>query len=326
MSRVMFPETHPSEADTDRHRSGADMGAPLLVITPCRDEARFATRTLDSVIAQTVRPDRWVIVDDGSTDGTAEIIADYAARHPFIELVRRPDRGKRSVGPGVIAAFGYGLESVDLAPFEFLCKLDLDLDLPPRYFEILIGRMRTDPQLGSCSGKPYFHDDAGELVSEKIGDEMSTGASKFYRIDCFREIGGFVPFVMWDGIDVHRSRMLGWHVRSWDEPELRFLHLRPMGSSDRGWMRGRVRHGEGQFFMGTSLPYMTASAVYRMTRPPYVIGGLAMWYGFVRSWIARRPRYEDSDFRRFLRRFQWQSLLLGKRRAMQRAERSSIAK
>ena len=204
---------------------------------------------------QTVPPALWVIVDDGSSDGTGEILAEYAARFPYIRVLTRRDRGKRSVGPGVIEAFYAGLETVtDLDRFPYLCKLDLDLDLPPRYFETLIERMEADPRIGTCSGKAYFPGPSntdkswgGELVSEHCGDEMSVGMTKFYRRAGFQQIGGFVREVMWDGIDCHHSRMLGWKVRSWDEQELRFMHLRPMGSSQGNILEGRLRHGFGQY-------------------------------------------------------------------------------
>jgi biofilm PGA synthesis N-glycosyltransferase PgaC len=143
-----------------------------LIISPCRNEADYMRLTLDSVIAQTLRPKLWVIVDDGSTDDTPVILAEYAARHDWIRPVRRPDRGHRAVGPGVIEAFYAGLDTVCLDDFSYLCKLDLDLDLPPRYFEILIGRMETNPRIGTCSGKPYIRRN-GKLVSERRGDEMS---------------------------------------------------------------------------------------------------------------------------------------------------------
>ena len=283
-----------------------------VLVTPCRNEAAFARRTIESVAAQTVRPTLWVIVDDGSSDATPAILAEYAERYDFIRVVRREDRGKRSVGPGVIEAFYSGLETVELGEFDYLCKLDLDLDLPPRYFELLMRRMEADPRLGTCSGKPYYHATDGRLVSEYCGDETSIGASKFYRVECFRAIGGFVRQVMWDGIDCHRCRMLGWIARSWDDPELRFVHLRPMGSSERGILSGRVRHGRGQYYLGTGLAYMTASALYRMLRPPLVIGGLAMWWGYVSSLVRHAPRYDEPGFRAFLRRYQWDCLWRGK--------------
>ncbi len=271
-------------------------------------------KTLDSVVAQTVPPALWVIVDDGSTDETPAILAEYAGRHPFIRVVRREDRGGRSVGPGVIEAFYAGYETLDPDDFDYVCKLDLDLDLPPGYFEELMTRMEADPRIGTCSGKPYF-ESHGRLVSEACGDETSVGMTKFYRTTCFQEIGGFVREVMWDGIDCHRCRMLGWIACSWDDPELRFVHLRPMGSSHKSLWTGRLRHGRGQHFMGTGLAYMTASAVYRMTRPPYLVGGVAMWLGYVGRWLRGESRYGDEAFRTFLRRYQWACLLKGKARA-----------
>ncbi|HUR29293.1 MAG TPA: glycosyltransferase family A protein [Planctomycetota bacterium] len=293
-----------------------------VLISPCRDEAQFLRRTLDSVKAQSVPPDLWVVVDDGSTDDTPRILAEYAKELPYLRIVRREDRGRRSVGPGVIEAFETGYRTIVPDEFDYLCKLDLDLDLPPTYFETLMRRMQADPRLGTCSGKPYFPAQDGRLVSEGCGDEMSVGMTKFYRTRCFLEIGGFVPHVMWDGIDCHRCRMLGWSARSYDDPELRFVHLRPMGSSDKSLWKGRWRHGGGQWFMGTGLGYMTASALYRSLRPPLVQGGLAMWLGYVASMLERKPRYDDPDFRAHLRRFQREALLFGKRRARERAERT----
>jgi poly-beta-1,6-N-acetyl-D-glucosamine synthase len=292
------------------------------IVSAVRNEAAYARRTLESVVSQTVPPTRWLIVDDGSTDATPQILREYAARYDFIEVLSKPDRGTRSVGPGVIEAVCLGLDRLRLDSFDYLCKLDLDLDLPRTYFANLIDRMERDPRIGTCSGKAYFPaagtSDPGfgsDLISEGIGDEVSVGASKFYRVACFRQIGGFVRAVMWDGIDCHTARMRGWVARSWDDPELRFIHLRPMGSSQKGVLTGRMRHGSGQYFMGTSPVYMLASALFRMAHKPYVLGGAAMMWGFLRSALRREKRYDNAEFRRFLNRYQWACLLVGKRRA-----------
>ncbi len=289
------------------------------LISPVKDEAEYVRRTLDSVLGQTEPPTKWVIVDDGSTDDTPKILAAYAEKYPCIHVVRRNHRGGRRVGPGVIEAFYEGYRAIDPRDYDYLCKLDLDLDLPPSYFEVLIDQMETNPRLGTCSGKPYFpapENEAksfdGKLISEKCGDEMSVGMVKFYRTECFLEIGGFVSQVMWDGIDCHRARMYGWIACSWDHPALRFIHLRPMGSSQKSIHTGRMRHGFGQWYMGTGLAYMTASVVYRMSRPPVIVGGLAMYWGYLRAMFAGRPRYEDALFRKFLRRYQWSCLFRGK--------------
>jgi glycosyltransferase involved in cell wall biosynthesis len=270
-------------------------------------------KTLDSVARQTVPPALWVVVDDGSSDETPAILNEYAARLPYLRVVRRKDRGGRSVGPGVIEAFYAGLDTVSLNDFTYLCKLDLDLDLPPRYFESLILRMEAEPRLGTTSGKPYFvAPRSGRMVSELCGDEMSVGMTKFYRTTCFQEIAGFVREVMWDGIDCHRCRMLGWMAESTDAEETRFIHLRPMGSSQKGIWTGRVRWGFGQYFMGTSPLYILASALYRMPRHPFFLGALAMLWGYWKSAIRRASRYDDLQFRRFLAAYQRASLLRGK--------------
>jgi glycosyltransferase involved in cell wall biosynthesis len=295
------------------------------LITPCRDEAKYAKRTLEAVIGQREKPAQWVIVDDGSKDATPEILLEYAARFPWIRVLRRPDRGDRKLGGGVIDAFYTGCDSIVPGAFDYLCKLDLDLDLPPGYFAELMDRMEAEPRLGTCSGKPYFFKpgapdavvqfpltDLTHFVSEKAGDANSAGMIKFYRTACFQQIGGFVRELMWDGIDGHRCRQLGWIASSWDDPEIRFVHLRPMGTSHKNWWTGRVRHGFGQYFMGTTPLYMLVSAVYRMTRPPLVIGGLAMLHGYFKSMMNGNPRYGDDEFRSFLRRYQWACLFKGR--------------
>lgn len=290
-----------------------------LLISPCRNEEQYMRQTLDTVVNQTVKPSKWVIVDDGSTDSTPQILAEYAAKHPWIEIITRENRGKRAVGPGVIEAFYTGYDAINPDDYEYLCKLDLDLELPLAYFEILMQKMEADPRLGTCSGKSYIFEN-GELVSERKGDDMSLGMTKFYRVECFKQIGGFVHQVMWDGIDCHRCRMLGWKACSWDEPEIRFTHLRPMGSSQQNVYVGRMRHGFGQYFMGTGFIYMFATVVFRLNEKPYVIGAFASLWGWLKSALQGADRYDDLEFRKFLRAYQWRVLFVGKQKALAEIE------
>lgn len=280
-------------------------------------------RTLDSVVAQTIPPTLWVIVDDGSTDTTPQILAKYAAQHDWIRIVPKPDRGHRAVGPGVIEAFYVGLETVT-EDFPYLCKLDLDLDLPPRYFETLIERMEADPRIGTCSGKPYIRR-GDALVSERRGDEMSVGMTKFYRRSCFDAIGGFVREVMWDAIDCHKARQLGWKAVSWDEQDLNFEHLRPMGSSQTSVYTGRRRHGFGQYFMGSDPLYFFATAIFRSLEPPYVLGGLSMLQGYLSAWIRRERQLDDSELRAFIRSYQRRALFAGRAKAVAEIEDARAA-
>jgi glycosyltransferase involved in cell wall biosynthesis len=302
-------------------------GRRYLLISPCRDEAKYLRRTLDSVAAQSVTPALWIVVDDGSSDETPTILQEYAGKLPWLRVVRRTDRGRRQVGPGVIEAFYAGLETVRLEDFDYLCKLDMDLDLPARYFELLMQRMEAEPRLGTSSGKPWFvHPRSGALEPEICGDEMSVGMTKFYRVACFREIGGFVRQVMWDGIDCHRARMLGWLAESVDVEPLRFVHLRPQGASQKGIWTGRVRAGFGQYFMGTSPLYYLAVAAFRLPAHPVLIGSVAMLWGYLSSWLKGLPRYDDLEFRRFVRGYQHACLRLGKKAATARvdAERARV--
>lgn len=311
----------PSAAEGN-HPAEAAIGNYVL-ISPCRNEAMYMRQTLELVIAQSVRPAKWIIIDDGSSDQTPQILEEFRRKIDWIEVVTRKDRGQRSVGPGVIDAFYAGYETINPDDYEYFCKLDLDLSVPPRYFEILIERMAANPRIGTCSGKAYVEHN-GHLFEEWHGDETSLGMTKFYRAACFKAIGGFVREVMWDGIDCHRCRMNGWIACSWDELDLRFLHLRPEGSSQHSVYKGRMRHGAGQYFMGTGFIYMAASAIYRIMQRPYVLGSLAMLWGWMKSGLEGRPRYQDSQFRDFIRRYQRRALWVGKKQTIAEINKKNI--
>ena len=289
-----------------------------LVVSPCRNEETHMRATLNAMVAQTERPALWVIVDDGSTDSTPDILAEYAGKHDWIRIVTKPDRGHRAVGPGVVEAFYYGFEQVS-EPYPYIVKLDLDLDLPPRYFETLIDRMEADPRIGTCSGKPYVRR-GGTLVSERRGDEMSVGMTKLWRRTCFEDIGGIVRGVMWDAIDCHMARMKGWKAVSWDHPDLNFEHLRPMGSSEVSVHEGRRRHGRGQWFMGSDPLYFLATCVFRALEPPYVLGGIAMMQGYLGAWIKGAEQMDDPDLRCFIRAYQRRALVKGRAKAVAEIE------
>jgi poly-beta-1,6-N-acetyl-D-glucosamine synthase len=292
-------------------------GRRYLLVSPCRDEADFLQVTIDTVAAQSVLPTKWLVVDDGSTDDTPKILKAAAEKYPFIEVIRREDRGHRSVGPGVVDALYYGLDHVNLDDYDYVCKFDCDLEMPPRYFERAMEYFENDPWLGTLSGKLHLRRD-GELHQERTGDDNSVGPVKFYRVQCFKDIGGFVRGVCWDGIDGHMCRMKGWVPRSVDDPELRIVHLRQMGSSHVSLWTGRMRWGHGKYFMGSQPYYVAAVSLYRMAERPFLVSGLGIFWGYVKSLKDKAPRMEDAEYLRFLRRFERESLLFGKRRATER--------
>jgi len=287
-----------------------------LLVSPCRDEADFLQVTIDSIASQTEQPAKWIIVDDGSTDDTPNILERAAKQYSFIQVVRRDDRGARAVGPGVIDAFYHGISQARLEDYDYLCKLDADLELGPRYFEHSMDLFEQDPWLGTLSGKLELHV-GDDTMTERTGDENSVGAVKFYRVACFQDIGGFVRGVCWDGIDGHMCRLKGWVARSVDDPELRIGHLRQMGSSQQNLWHGRMRWGRGKYFMGSQPYYAAAVALYRALEPPYVVGGAGILWGYVKATLDRESRMEDPEYLEQLRSFELRSLLLGKRRTIE---------
>lgn len=275
----------------------------LLVVSPVRDEAKYLRRTLDSMVAQTVRPIEWIIVDDGSTDETPDIVREYAARYPFIRLETRQDRGFRKLGGGVVAAFNFGKDLARHTDYGYLAKLDGDMSFGPRYLELMMQTFQANPRLAAVSGKVYRSEGDG-FVEETHLEEQVAGQFKLYRRDAFEDIGGFVQHLSWDGIDMHRARMKGWQTLSFYHPDAWLWHHRIMGSSDRSIYVGRLRWGRGNWYMGYHPLYAMAAGINRMRERPYAIGGLLMIAGYLGAALRGLPRYDDMEFRRELRRWQ----------------------
>ncbi|MEI6234858.1 MAG: glycosyltransferase family A protein [Planctomycetota bacterium] len=279
----------------------------IAIISPVRNEAHLLPQTIASMVAQTVHPDYWVIVDDGSSDATLDIAHAAAAMHSWIKVVKNTDRGKRVLGAGVIQAFKVGYNSLDIEP-DFIGKLDGDMTFGPKYIETLLSHFSADPKLGAASGK-VFRPEGADQVEEFMIDEMVAGQFKFYRHSCWKAIGGFVEAVMWDGIDFHRARQLGWTTLSILHNELRLIHHRLMGSSDQNVLKGRVRWGKGQWFMGSSFFYILASAAFRMLEKPVGIGGMCILGGYLSAMLRREPRFNVLGFRSELQHWQQARLI-----------------
>ena len=281
----------------------------ILVITPCHNEEDYLPKTADCMEKQVLKPTLWLIVNDGSSDKTGEIAENIARKNrPWVNVIHREKRKEREVGPGVIDAFYAGLDTVNIDDFEYLCKFDADLEFGPYLFQGLVEKMEQNPKLGTVSGKAVEKFPDGKLKLLRTSNEFSLGACKFYRVQAFKDIGGFVREVMWDGIDCHKCRMKGWEAKSYLDEKLRVLHLRQMGSSHKSIFHGRRRWGKGQYFMGTHPLYILGISVYRMLEPPWILGGLNILIGYILAWLKGEPRYEDLEFRRYLRAWQLKKL------------------
>jgi len=287
---------------SDKHR--------ILIVSPVRNEGEYLRTTIEAIVSQTIPPALWIIVDDGSTDETARIAAAASEKHPWIQVIKRDDRGRRVLGAGVVEAFYAGYDTIDPEDFDFVCKVDGDISVGPMYFEHLLKYFDDNPRLGAASGKVWCVED-GNWFQEKIRDETVSGAFKCYRRKCFSDIGGFVRGMMWDAIDFHKARLNGWDTCSLRDDELRIRHYRLMGSSDRHVLVGRMRWGYGHYFMGSHPLYVFAVSVYRWFERPFFIGGVCIMLGYVSSWLRRKPRYNDHAFRKQLRKWQMWKIHLG---------------
>ena len=203
-----------------------------VVITPVRDEEEHLKSTIASMIDQTVEPVEWVIVNDGSTDGTARVIDECVARYSWIRGVHRENRGFRKSGGGVVEAFNDGLRSLVSPDWEFIVKLDGDLAFEPEYFEKCFDEFERQPRLGVGGGVICYLEEGGKRFEECPRFHVR-GATKIYRRVCWEAIGGFWPAPGWDTIDEVKANMLGWGTRSFDE--LHLVHHRLTGSADGPW-------------------------------------------------------------------------------------------
>jgi glycosyltransferase involved in cell wall biosynthesis len=273
-----------------------------------RNEEKYVTATLESVISQTNHPLEWVIVDDGSTDRSAEIVSSYSQRHPWIRLVHAENtvERRRARGGRIVDLIYYGLDNIEAADFDFIVKLDCDVSFNNRFFETILEAFRNNPRLGISSGISFALNN-GVLEEEKSAPGHTLGAAKVYRRQCFADIGGLVPNMGWDGIDEIKARMNGWEA--WPLRGLIVVHHRPEGAA-LGFLASGVERGKGSYFMGYHPVFLIARAFRRMLRPSLIPDGVGMLAGYFGAVLRGEPRMPDADFIRFVRKNQIRKLTL----------------
>jgi biofilm PGA synthesis N-glycosyltransferase PgaC len=269
-----------------------------VLVTPARNEAEFIGLTLESMIAQSHLPERWVIVSDGSTDGTDDIVARYQSNHAWIRLVRMPERRDRTFAAKV-HGFNAGVAELDGVEFDVIGNLDADISFGPDYFAFLMHKFAENPRLG-VAGTPFVERNT-HYDYRFTNIEHVSGACQLFRRDCFAAIGGYVP-VKGGGIDwmaVTTARMKGWETRTFTEKTC--LHHRPMGSGSTSRLRGIFRHGQKDYFLGGHPLWQVVRCGYQLTRRPYVIGGLWLLGGYFWAALRRTPRPVSEELMRFHR-------------------------
>lgn len=266
------------------------------IISPVKDESAYIRKTLDSVVAQSVKPEYWVIVDDGSKDDTPLVINGYAEQHPWIHLIKNNRKGPRLPGVGVIDAFNYGYRKVRSVPCDYIVKLDCDISFRSDYFEKLFFEFNGKPTLGIASGR-YLEKRNSGWLPVGMPDYHAAGASKVMRKGCFDQIGGFCPTRGWDTIDEIKAQTLGWNTRHFKSIE--FLHHKNEGSGI-GSLRTSRMHGEIYYLTGGGFPFFVFKCLHRMsTGRPVVLSGMSLLVGYLSSAVMRKPKLVNKEEERF---------------------------
>jgi poly-beta-1,6-N-acetyl-D-glucosamine synthase len=279
-----------------------------IIITPVRNEEKHLRETIDSVAGQTIRPVRWVIVNDGSTDSTGRIADDAAGKFDWIRVVHRIDRGFRRSGGGVVETFYDGYKLVENESWDFLAKLDGDLSFAPDYFEKCFRQFAIDPKLGIGGGEICVRQGDKTQVESK-GDPAFhvRGATKIYRQDCWRAIGGLLRETGWDTYDEVKANMLGWKTRTFNG--LPLIHHRETGGADGTW-KNWVKNGRANYIVGYHPLFMFFKCVRRLSERPYGVVSAGLWYGYMAGYFSRTGRHQEPEVIRYIRREQMRRLFL----------------
>jgi glycosyltransferase involved in cell wall biosynthesis len=288
-----LPQSKPRESS---QRPAASCS--YVLITPARNEAAFIELTLKSVVAQTLLPVKWLIVSDGSTDGTDEIVRRYAAEHTWIELVRMPERQERHFA-GKVHAFNAGYERVRSLNYDIIGSLDGDISFDADYFEFLLGKFIASPELG-VAGTPFS--EGGTTYDYRFtSPEHVSGACQIFRRQCFEAIGGYVP-IKGGGIDliaVLTARMKGWQTRTFLEKTC--LHHRKQGSAAHTTFANWFNVGRKDYVLGGHPLWEVFRCVYQMSKPPFIVGGGCLLAGYLWAMSCCRERSLSRELMKFRR-------------------------
>ena len=276
-----------------------------LLITPARNEGAYIEKTIKSVISQTILPKRWIIVSDGSTDRTDEIVRRYEQRYDWIELVRRPEHMDRQFAAKV-HCFNAGYEKVKDIEYDIIGNLDADISFDADYFEFLLAKFAERPKLG-VGGTPFV--EGLESYDYRFTNiEHVSGACQLFRRECFEEIGGYIP-IKGGGIDwaaVTTARMKGWETRTFTEKNC--FHHKKLGTGSNGALMAIFKHGQKDYFLGGHPVWEVFRACYQMKSRPFIISGLLLLSGYAWAYLRRVERPVSNDLVRFIRREQMHRL------------------
>jgi poly-beta-1,6-N-acetyl-D-glucosamine synthase len=291
------------------------MSERFAIVTPAYNEARYIGMTIESVLAQTIKPLKWVIVDDGSMDDTPSIIQQYAAQYPWIEYIRREKVPGQQYFASNVYAIQEGIDRLGTVGYEYLAILDADISLSPNYYAMILSRLAKEERLGIASGV-YVDRMADGRFRKVLNDRRSTPKSiTVFRKPCFEQIGGFIPMKYGgeDTVACFAARMKGW--KTWSFPDIEVIHNKPAGTGHaKGYLKIRFRQGVGEYYLASHPLFMLSKSVRRCFKePPYLIGGLMRLAGYLTACVQHEQRQISGDLVQFIRAEQWCRVIHGNR-------------
>jgi poly-beta-1,6-N-acetyl-D-glucosamine synthase len=270
-----------------KNQSNQFMGK-YVIVSPVRNEEDYIEKTIQSVTNQTVLPSEYIIVNDGSTDHTTDIIDKYLLKYPWIHRYDKP-KGEHCPGTGVIEAFYTGFNKIENNSWDFVVKLDGDLSFEPDYFEFQLQEFNNHPKLGMTSGVTY-QPNGNQLIIDKMPEDHVRGAAKMYRRTCIEQIGGIPKVLGWDTIDELKAQLAGWETRSYKH--LVLIHYKPIGFKQTNVIKRELKAGERQHYLGYHPVFAILKNIYRMLQKPFIIAGTLNLTGFFMAYIMKKDKIE----------------------------------
>ncbi len=273
------------------------MNIKYIIISPVRNEEKYIEKTIYSVINQTIKPLEWIIINDGSTDMTKEIVEKYTSNFKWIKLIDKKDRGFSQVGKGVIEAFNTGFKNISYRNWGYIVKLDCDVSLERDFLENLLHRFSESKNLGIAGGTSYALE-KGRFCEEKMPEFHPWAGARMYKRKCFEDIRGLVETLGWDTIDLLRAQMKDWQTKRFRD--LKVIHCRRMASR-KGLWEGKLRTGRNFYITGYHPLFLVVRSIYRLTQRPYLIESIGVVYGYVQAMWKRESLVVTSKEKVFLR-------------------------
>ena len=269
-----------------------------MLITCARNEERYIEKTINSVINQTVKPSLWIIVSDGSTDKTDEIVISYVEKYSWIKLHRMPVSKDRNFGSKAIC-FNTGYQLIKQYHYDIIGNLDADISFEPSYFEFLIEKFNNNPNLG-VAGTPFIEDGYSTTEHSFEGKNHVAGGCQLFNRRCLNEINGYMHIRTGvDWVAVTTARMKGWKTQSFEEKY--FFHHRSLGTATESKLKASFSYGEKDYLLGGHPVWEFFRVLYKMKQKPYVVGGILLGVGYFASVVSCKKKYVSPELMKFHR-------------------------